>query len=64
MTYFGYSNWNWFKGVQNQECHQNDMQLIANVIIPYEHLYYQLFLNSLAILAITIVMLIIDGFHF
>lgn len=64
ITFNAYEHWNWFKGVQNQSCHQDDAQLIQNIIVPYENIYSQMFLNFFAIFVITIVMLIIDGFHF
>lgn len=40
------------------------MELVTHIIKPYQRIHYVLFENSLAVLAIAVVMLIIDAFHF
>lgn len=38
--------------------------MVTYVIKPYQVIHYVLFENSLAVLAIAVVMLIVDAFHF
>lgn len=38
--------------------------MVQTIIIPYQKIHFLLFQNSLAVATITIVMLIVDIFHF
>lgn len=38
--------------------------MIETIILPYEKLHFVLFQNSLAVATVSIVMLIVDIFHF
>ncbi len=50
--------------MQNHKCHHDSLELVTYIIKPYQSIHYVLFENSLAVLAIAVVMLIVDAFHF
>ena len=38
--------------------------MVQTIILPYQKIHFQLFENSLAVVIITVVMFIVDTFHF
>ena len=39
MAYSSYVHWNWFKGVDNFNCYDNNPQVYSLVVVPYTALY-------------------------
>jgi hypothetical protein len=60
----GYQDWHWFKEVQNYKCHHDSIELIEYIILPFSKIHFMIFNNGLAVFVITIVMIIVDAFHF
>lgn len=40
------------------------MEMVETIIIPYQRIHFLIFQNSFAVVIITIVMIIVDMFHF